>query len=154
MLRALHLKVALATASIFLIADTASSQRTTVSSNSPMLSRLDTSELVCYMQTANGMTVNLSSLCGKKPKVQSEVAISHIGYEDNFLIGRVVNKSSKTVYQARVNYEVIGENSSVIARGAISTEPRTLSPGQTATFQTLMPDGGNDVRAISVEWDE
>jgi hypothetical protein len=106
------------------------------------------------MQTGDGTTLNLSNLCGKKTQVQTEVVISHVGYEDNFIIGNVVNKSSKTVYQARVNLEVIGKNGSVVGRGAISTEPPNLSPGQTATFQTPMPNGGHNVRATSVEWDE
>ncbi|HAA27449.1 MAG TPA: hypothetical protein DCE56_06880 [Cyanobacteria bacterium UBA8553] len=110
------------------------------------------------MQTANGTTLNLSRLCENKPQpqpiVKTEVVISHVDYEDNFLIGNVVNKSSKTVHQARVNYEIIGENGSVMARGAMSTEPPTLRPGQTAKFQTLMPGGGNNVKTTSVEWDE
>jgi hypothetical protein len=154
MLRTLHLKVAVATASILLTANMASSQPPIVSSNSTVASSSDTDEPVCYMQTADGTTVNLTNLCGKKSKVQSEVVISNVGYEDDFLIGRVVNKSNKTVYQARVNIEVIGENGSVLGRGAISTEPPNLSPGQTATFQTLKPPSGNDVRTTSVEWDE
>jgi hypothetical protein len=154
MLRSLHLTGVLAIASILLIAETASSQPPTVSSNYPLVSRSDTDKLICYMQTADGITLNLSSLCGQKSKVKSEVVISHVGYEDNFFIGRVVNKSSKTVYQARINYETIGKNGSVIARGAISTEPPTLSPGQAAMFRTLMPDAGNNVRTTSVEWDE
>jgi hypothetical protein len=154
MLRALHLKVALATASVLLIAKAASSQTPTVSFNYPVLSSSDTDNPVCYMQTANGTTMNLSSLCGKKPKIQSEVVISHVGYEDDFLIGHVVNKSSKAVYQARVNIEMIDENGSVIERGTVSTEPPNLSPGQTATFQTLRPPSGKSMRTTSVEWDE
>ncbi len=154
MLRVLHLAFLLTTASILLIAKTAYSQSQTVSSNHSVMSSSDTDEPVCYMQTVDGSTLNLSNLCEKKLKVKTEVVISHVGYEDNFIIGRVVNKSSKTVYQARVNVEVIGKNGSVVGRGAISTEPPNLRPGQTATFQTLMPDGGNDVRTTSVEWDE
>lgn len=154
MLRILNLKVALATASILLIANTASSQSITVGSKYPVVSNSDIDEPVCYMQTVDGMTLNLSRLCETKPKVQPELVISHVGYEDEFLIGRVVNKSSKTVYQARVNIEVIGDNGSVLGRGAISTEPPNLSPGQTATFQTLRPPGGKNVRTTSVEWDE
>jgi hypothetical protein len=106
------------------------------------------------MQTADGATLNLSRLCEAKPKTQSEVVISNVGYEDEFIIGRVVNKSSKTVYQTRVNIEFIGDNGSVLERGAISTEPPNLSPGQTATFQTLRPPGGQNVRTTSVEWNE
>lgn len=156
MLKVLHLKIALATASILLIANTAHSQSITVSSQYPLISSSDTDEPVCYMQTAEGTTLNLSRLCETKPKpkAQSEVVISNVGYEDEFLVGRVVNKSSKTVYQARVNVEVIDENGSVLGRGAVSTEPPNLSPGQTATFQTLKPPGGKNVRTTSVEWDE
>ncbi len=69
------------------------------------------------------------------------------------MIGRVINKSNQTIYQARVNYEVIGENGSVIESGILATDPPTLSPGQMAMFQAFLP-GGRQVRATSVEWDE
>ncbi|HAJ63022.1 MAG TPA: hypothetical protein DCP31_30465 [Cyanobacteria bacterium UBA8543] len=158
MLSSLPVTVTFATTSLLLIANTAYSKPLTVSSNYPVVSNSDTNDLVCYMQTANGTTLNLSRLCENKPQpqpiVKTEVVISHVDYEDNFLIGNVVNKSSKTVHQARVNYEIIGENGSVMARGAMSTEPPTLRPGQTAKFQTLMPGGGNNVKTTSVEWDE
>ena len=154
MFKVLHLKVTLATASILLIANTAHGQPITVSSQYPVVSNSDTDEPVCYMETVDGTTLNLSRLCEIKPKAQPEVVISNVGYEDEFLMGRVVNKSSKTVYQTRVNIEVIDDNGSVLGRGAISTEPPNLSPGQTATFQTLRPPGGKNVRTTSVEWDE
>lgn len=154
MLRVFYIAFLLITASILLMDKTAYSQSQTINSNHSVMSNSDTYEPVCYMETVDGSTLNLSNLCGKKLQNKTEVVISHVGYEDNFLIGRVVNKSSKTVYQARVNVEVIGKNGSVVGRGAISTEPANLSPGQTATFQTLMPNGGNDVRTTSVEWDE
>jgi hypothetical protein len=154
MLRSLNLISSLATASILLIAETASIQPQTASANYPVVSVSDSDKLVCYMETANGTALDLSSLCEEKSQVQSEVVISYVGYEDQFLIGRVVNRSSKTVHQARVNYEVLGESGNVVERGAIATEPSSLSPGQTAMFMTLMPDGGNNVRTTSVEWDE
>ena len=154
MFKVLQLKVTLATASILLIANTAFSQSITVSSQYPVVSNSNTDEPVCYMQTVEGTTLNLSRLCETKSKSQPEVVISNVGYEEEFLMGRVVNKSSKTVYQTRVNIEVIDDNGSILGRGAISTEPPNLSPGQTATFQTLRPPGSKNVRTTSVEWDE
>ncbi len=154
MIRALDLIVTLVTTSMILIPKMAYSQSITDNSNSPLVSSLYNEDLVCYMQTANGTTLDLSNLCSQESKSKSEVVISHVDYEDNFLIGHVVNKSSKTVYRARVNIEVVGEDGNVISRGAISTEPANLNPGQTAIFQSFMPNNSNDVRATFVEWDE
>ncbi|MBD1841190.1 hypothetical protein H6F78_19570 [Coleofasciculus sp. FACHB-64] len=63
-----------------------------------------------------------------------------------------MNKTGKTVYNAKVNYEVLGNNS-VIERVSIFTEPPALSPGQTAIVLTFMPNNRN-VRTTSVKWNE
>jgi hypothetical protein len=148
-----HLTIALATVSTLFISETASSQLSTVSSNYHLVSGSNTDQLVCYMQTADGRTINLDSLCIKKRSNQSQIVISDMTHKDNSLIGRVVNRSSKTIYNTRVNYEVIDENDRVIDRGSISTESPTLSPGQTTIFMTFMPNNRN-VRTTSVEWNE
>ena len=153
MLNSLDWTVALATASLLFMAKTAFSQPPTVSYKYPVVPSSDTGQLVCYMQTVDGKTLNLSSLCGKKTNVQSQLLLSGVVYEDDNMIGHVINKSNQTIYQARVNYEVIGENDSVIDRGTLATDPPTLSPGQMATFQAFLP-GGRQVRTTSVEGDE
>jgi len=153
MLNSLNWTVALTTASLLFIAKTAFSQPPIVSYKYPVVSTSDTDQLVCYMQTIDGKTLNLSSLCEKKTSVQSQLLLSSVVYEDDNIIGHVINKSSKTVYQARVNYEVIVENGSVIDRGTLVTDPPTLSPGQVGTFQAFLPSSGQ-VRMTSVEGDE
>lgn len=154
MFKTLTLKSVLVTASIILIGNTASTQPRPLNSKYPVVLKLDTEEPVCYMQTVDGATLNLSRLCETKHKSQSEIVISHVGYEDDLFVGIVVNKSNKFVYQARVNMEMIDENGRVIERGTVSTEPPNLSPGQTAMFQTLRPPSGKSMRTTSVEWDE
>lgn len=153
MLNSLNWTVALATASLLFMTKTAFSQPPTVSYNYPVVPASDTDQLVCYMQTVDGKTLNLSRLCGKKTSVQSQLLLSGVVYEDDNMIGHVINKSSQTVYQSRVNYEVIGENGSVIDRGTLATDPPTLSPGQVGTFQAFLP-GGRQVRTTPVEGDE
>ncbi|HEY9778939.1 MAG TPA: hypothetical protein V6D09_02170 [Leptolyngbyaceae cyanobacterium] len=54
----------------------------------------------------------------------------------------------------QINYEVISDDGSVMERGKAYTDSQTLSPGQTASFQNLIPDGAKSLRAISVESDE
>ncbi|MBW4548450.1 MAG: FxLYD domain-containing protein [Symplocastrum torsivum CPER-KK1] len=109
------------------------------------------------MQTEDGRTLNLSSLCEKKTsarsQAQSQIIISNVRYNGKQMIGNVVNNTNKTVYQPMVNYELLDENGSVTERGSVPTNEETLSPGQTATFQTSMP-GGRNVRTTSVEWNE
>ncbi|MEW5857142.1 MAG: FxLYD domain-containing protein [Cyanobacteriota bacterium] len=140
MLKSKHLTVALATASILFVAPSAFSRPLMIASDKyPIMPSSDTDKPVCYMQTPDGRTMNLSRLCEKKPSNRPQIAIAEVIYEDDYMVGRVINQSSKTVYQARVNYEVISQNGSVIERGSIATEPQTLSPGQTATFETFMP---------------
>lgn len=149
----LHLTIALATASILSIAETAASQVATLTSNYSLVPSSNTDQLVCYMQTADGRTLNLDSLCIKKLNEQSQIVITDMTHKNNSLIGRVVNRSNKTVYNARVNYEILDENNSVIERGSISTESPTLSPGQTTIFMTYMPNNRN-LRTTSIEWNE
>lgn len=131
------LTVALATASILFIAKTGSTQTPTVNSRYPIVPTSETDKPICYMQTVNGTTLNLSSLCENKSGVKSKAVIEGVIYEDNNLIGRVINKSNQTIQQTRVNYEVIGENGSVIDRGILTADPPTLSPGQMGTFQAF-----------------
>jgi hypothetical protein len=143
MLKSLNFTVAFATASVVLIANTASSQPPIVSSKYPLVPISDNDEPICYMQVSDGRTLDLTRLCEKKPSDRLLLSVVDIIHEDNYMIGRVINRSSKTIYQARVNYEVISQNGGVIERGTIPSEPATLNPGQIGIFQTFMPRDKN-----------
>jgi hypothetical protein len=146
---------------ILFIPETAFSCPLTTASKYPVVSNLDTDEPVCYMQTVDGRTVNLSSLCGKKisaqsqaqPQTQPQVVISDVSYNGDYLVTHVVNQTGKTVQNARVTYEFIGKDGSVIESSSTDTDAQTLKPGQTATLQTFMPRG-SQVRTTSVTWKE
>lgn len=102
------------------------------------------------MQTADGRTLNLSSLCEKKPSAQARVVISSVTRNGDYMMGRVVNNIGKTVSRAKVNFEIIREDGSGTERASIYIDQQTLTPGQTGTFQAFMPSGLN-VRITSVE---
>jgi hypothetical protein len=105
------------------------------------------------MQTVDGRTLNLTRLCEKKNRliVQPQIVISNIIQEGDSLRGIFINNIGKNVYNARVNYEVIGENDSVIDKGVIYADQSILRPGQSVTFATYMPRG-KKVRTTSVDW--
>jgi len=151
MLKAFHVIAVLSATSILFIAPSALTRPITISNNKyPAVSTSDVDKPVCYMQTLDHRTLDLSRLCEKKASNQIQLTISDVTREDDFLSGNVVNQSNKTVYQARINYEVIGENNSVIERGAIVAQPTTLTPGQMGIFQTVIP-GNRNVRTIFAE---
>jgi hypothetical protein len=135
--------------SILLVTESAFSQPSFSSSKYPVVPISDIDKLVCYMRTENSRVLDLNSLCKTKPYV----AISNLFYANGRLLGRVANKSDQTVFQTKVNYEIIGDLGNVIGRGAITTEPSTLNPGQTATFQTFMLSGRN-IKITSAEGNE
>lgn len=150
MLESFRLTPALLATSILFIIETTFSRPLTAGPEYSLVPSSDTDKLICYMQTADGRALNLDSLCRKKLSTQSQINIIELKYEDGQMIGLVVNNTSKTVYDAKVNFEVLGENGSVIDKGIIYTEPQTLNPGQTATFKTFMPSGTN-MKITSVE---
>ena len=157
MLKPFHWIAVLSAASILFITPSALTHPLTIASNKyPVVQTSDPNTPVCYMQTTDGSTLNLSNLCKKKASNQThvQIAIAEVIHQDKYIVGRVVNQSNKTVYQARVNYEVIGENGSVIKRGAIPTQPQTLSPGQTAIFETIMPSDRNVSRNVRTTFAE
>jgi hypothetical protein len=156
MLKFLHLTAVFSVASILCIAEAGLSHPLSVKSQASGVPNSDTNKLVCYMQTADGRTLNLDSLCRNKPNkatAQPQIVVSDVIHEEDYMTGRIVNTTGKTVYHARVNYEVLGENGTVIERGAVYTEPSSLNPGQAAMFETFMPKGRN-VRTTSVTWDD
>lgn len=139
--------------SILFILETAFSLPLTASFKYLVVPSSDTDKLVCYMQTADGRTLNLDNLCINQLSDQSQILIGDLKYDGATLSGSVINKTNKTLYLARVNYEVLGKDGSVIESGTAYTEPSTLSPSQTATFQTSTSRNGS-VRTTSVQWDE
>ncbi len=155
MLKYFHLTAVLWAGSILFIAETAFSLPLTTGDKYPVALSSDTDMPVCYMQTGDGRTLNLSSLCRDQPRpqsqsAQSQLVISDLRHEGDQMSGRVVNNTGKTLHDAKVNFEVIGENGSVVDEGVIYTDQQTLNPGQTASFNTFMPSGTN-VRITSIE---
>lgn len=108
--------------------------------------------LVCYMQTADGRTVNLGSLCGTQ--LQPQIVISDLTSDGDILTGRVVNKTGEIVRSTRVNYVALSSNSKVLKDGFTYTEPSTLKPGQSASFKISVDVGDGSLRTTSVAWDE
>jgi hypothetical protein len=125
------------------------SNSSNLSSKYPRVSSSETDALPCYMQTEEGTTLNLTSLCGN----YAQVVISNLQSDGDILMGHVENKTDKTVRAVRVNYETLGENGTVIAKNFAYTEPSVLAPGQSASFQTYAEVGDGSLRATSVEWD-
>lgn len=112
-----------------------------------------TDEPICYMQTAEGRTVNLSSLCAKKAQTQAQqVVLTDVKYEQDSMSGKVVNNSNRIVANPSVNYEVLDHKGQVIERGSVPIQAANLSPGQSASFEAFT-EGDTQVRATSVSWE-
>lgn len=105
-------------------------------------------QLVCYMETSDGRTLNLNSLCISHPQVEIGNVFSNNGYA----IGNVVNRTNSTVRNVQVNYEVLDVRNRVVGRSSTAANPETLMPGETAVFEANTINGGQ-FRAISVNWD-
>lgn len=155
MLKPFSLIPIISATSILFLADTAFSNSLPTGSIYPEVPNPDIAQPVCYMQTGDGRTLNLSRLCEKKqnPVVQPQITISNVIHEGDRMKGLIVNNIGKPVYNARANYEVIDENGNVVDKGAIYADQPMLSPGQTNTFEAYMPSGVK-VRTTSVEWDD
>jgi hypothetical protein len=65
MLKSFHLIAVLLAVSTLLIAETALSSSITPVSQYPVVPNSDIDNPVCYMQTADGRTLDLSNLCGE-----------------------------------------------------------------------------------------
>ncbi|MEB3339299.1 FxLYD domain-containing protein, partial [Okeania sp.] len=92
---------------------------------------------ICYMKTSEGKTINLVNLCGNQETINettkvscnseeikaTEIPISNVNYDGNFLTGKVANKSCQTVKQIKVNYQVLDDAGNIIDNGYISAEP-------------------------------
>lgn len=152
MLKSFHLTAVLSATWILFIAESTFSRPLTTGDKYPVVPKSDTNKLICYIQTADGRTLNLDSLCKNQFSIQSQkvtsdasaqsqLVVSDLRYEGNQMSARIVNNTGKTLHNAKVNFDIIGEDGSVIERGSIYTEPKTLSPGQTARINTFMPSG-------------
>ncbi|MEM1168754.1 MAG: FxLYD domain-containing protein [Cyanobacteria bacterium P01_H01_bin.35] len=119
---------------------------------------------ICYMETTEGKTINLVNLCGnqdidetKKVACKSEevkateIPISNVNYDGNFLTGKVANKSCQTVKLIKVNYQVLDDYGNIIDNGYIYAEPATVGPGKIASFKGNISPGAK-VETTFVEW--
>lgn len=105
---------------------------------------------LCYMQTADGRTLDLSSLCGQQPQVIIATQTS----DGDILTGRIINQTKKDVHSIKVNYVVVDSNGQVTQKNVVDAEPSTLSPGQTASFKVHVIAGDSRLKATSVDWQE
>lgn len=125
---------------------------------------LQKDESVCFMQTTDERTVNLTALCGsqsipvatplKLSGADSEAAkmlISGVGYDGNSLSGQVTNQTGDPVQNVRVNYEVLDSRGNVIDSGFIYAQPSTIPPGGSASFSGITVKGAK-VQPTFVEW--
>ncbi|MDY7007547.1 MAG: FxLYD domain-containing protein [Cyanobacteriota bacterium] len=123
---------------------------------------------ICYMETTEGKIINLVNLCGdrdineaKKVSCKSEsekvkpteIPISNVNYDGNFLTGKVANESCQTVKQIKVNYQVLDDTGNIIDNGFIYAEPSTVEPGKVASFKGNVTPGAK-VETTFVEWSE
>ncbi|MGD1698915.1 FxLYD domain-containing protein [Dapis sp. BLCC M229] len=120
---------------------------------------------ICYMETTEGKIINLVNLCGNKeaidetPKVAckseeikaTEIPISNVNYDGNFLTGKVTNKSCQTVKLIKVNYQVLDDEGNIIDNGYIYAQPATVEPGKVASFKSNVSPGAK-VETTFVEW--
>ncbi|RMH67771.1 MAG: hypothetical protein D6676_01160 [Cyanobacteria bacterium J003] len=64
--------------------------------------------------------------------------------------GTVTNNNRQPVTIQSINYEIVAANGEILQTGAATPEPATVAPGQTVTFQQMLPtvpaDSGARVR--------
>lgn len=121
--------------------------------HSAILTPNNSDELVCYMKTSGGETMNLTHLCNSRRAPQGQVVIQDAFQDGEYVLGSIVNQTGKIVRNVQVNYEVRNESNSVIEKNSVPIAPSTLNPGQTATFEALATAKG-EIRATSVSWSE
>jgi hypothetical protein len=164
MLKLLHLTTVVSSVLFSFLPGMGSGYPRLANAQSQVVQQLQTESLVCYMQTADGQTVNLTALCIQKPvpsvspprlsAADSEAAkmpISGVRYDGNFFTGQVTNQTGDTVQDVKVNYEVRDRQGNVIDNGFISVQPSTLPPGRSASFSGMTMKGAT-VQPTFVEW--
>ena len=149
MLQFLRLIPVLSVTSILLITEAVLSYPLTSNLKSLALPASDRHNLICYMQTGSGVTLNLTNLCRKVDRA-SQVIISNVTHDSDYISGQVINRSTQPAYQVKVNYEVLDQNDSVIKSGSIPASPSTLKPGETASFDMVTSEQ-QKVRATFAE---
>lgn len=118
----------------------------------PTASAPEKDQLVCYMRTADGRTLNLTRLCTRSAP-RPQVVISGVVRQDGMVMGNVANQTGRDVRDVKVNYEILDRQGRVVERDAALTEPQNLRPGQTAMFEAIA-DEGQTIRTVSVNWNE
>ncbi|NEO55000.1 MAG: hypothetical protein F6K54_19125 [Okeania sp. SIO3B5] len=124
---------------------------------------------ICYMETTEGKIINLVNLCGDREAIDegkkvscksesekvkaTEIPISNVNYDGDFLTGKVANQSCKTVKQIKVNYQVLDDAGNIIDNGFIYAEPSTVEPGKVASFKGNVSPGAK-VETTFIEWSE
>ncbi|WP_298977557.1 FxLYD domain-containing protein [uncultured Thermosynechococcus sp.] len=61
--------------------------------------------------------------------------------------GTVTNNNRQPVTIQAINYEVVGANGELLQTGAATPEPATVAPGQTVTYQKMLPNVPADIGA-------
>jgi hypothetical protein len=156
-----HLAGGFLVGSVLVIAATRFSRAGTPSFSYPTVPQSTINELLCYMQTGDGRVLNLDRLCGSQPNGQSQLQalpqlsqdliISELRNDNGRIVGRVVNQTGQVTDLVRVNYEVVDANGGMVENTTTYTQPPTLEPGQSATFQ-IMPPSGATARMTAIEW--
>lgn len=122
---------------------------------------------LCYMETADGKTIDLGRLCGQgsgnapvaacdsdlEIVAAGDLPISNVNYDGNLLKGKVTNESCKTVRSIRVNYQVLDEMGNAIDNGYLEATPAVVAPGKVASFEGRTIAGAK-VETTYVEWSE
>lgn len=123
----------------------------TVNSKYPVTFHSKVNTLICYMTTQDGRTLDLNRLCEKRQVVR--IAIVNVAQEGDYITGQVTNKTDKTVYRTRINFNVLDDKDAIVAQQAVVAQPQILAPGQTAKFEIFTPNN-HDVRLTSAEGTE
>jgi len=122
---------------------------------------------ICYMKTTEGEIMNLVDICGNKEAIDeakkvgcrseleevksTEIPISNVKYDGNFLTGKVTNQSCQIVKLIKVNYQVLDDAGNIVDNGYIYAQPATVKPGKVASFKGNVSPGAK-VETTFVEW--
>jgi hypothetical protein len=124
----------------------------------PIVSGTAADSLICYFQTSDGKTLDLSSLC-RHPDDATPVApdptvtVDYYGSTGNALLGQVTNKTSQPITSITIDYEVLDNQGKVIDAGLFHNRPDTpIAPGASITVQQPNNHPGATIKVLSVDW--
>lgn len=131
-------------------------------SRTPLIPGSQPGSLRCYMETAEGRTIDLNDLCPKNSAPSrrrrcrampnsNNILIRNVRNNGNLLTGEVINQSCESVSDVKVNYHVLDNFGNPLDIGYIPVEPSTIQPRSTATFRGSVASGEN-VETTFVEW--